>query len=122
MAALSSYEWPGNIRELQNLIERAVILANDGVLANPLPPRGAESIIAPPAPATTTLRGSERLLILNTLTAVGWVIGGSKGAAARLGMNRSTLIARMKKLGISRPGGLAASVNELDSPTAPPES
>jgi formate hydrogenlyase transcriptional activator len=104
MSALSSYEWPGNIRELQNLIERAVILANNGVLPNPLPPPGAQSIIAAlETPVATTLRGSERTLILNTLAAVGWVVGGSKGAAARLGMNRSTLIARMKKLGISRP-------------------
>jgi formate hydrogenlyase transcriptional activator len=107
MAALSSYEWPGNIRELQNLIERAVILSNDGVLPNPLPPPGAVSIIAAPAPVATTLRDSERLLILNALTAVGWVIGGTRGAAARLGMNRSTLIARMKKLGISRPSEIA---------------
>jgi formate hydrogenlyase transcriptional activator len=108
MSALRSYEWPGNIRELQNLIERAVILANDGVLPNPLPPPGTERMVAAPAPApeATTLRDSERLLILNTLTAVGWVVGGSRGAAARLGMNRSTLIARMKKLGISRPGAL----------------
>jgi len=103
MAAFSSYEWPGNIRELQNLIERAVILANDGVLPNPLPPPGAESIVAAATPVATTMRDSERLLILNTLTAVGWVIGGARGAATRLGMNRSTLIARMKKLGIARP-------------------
>jgi formate hydrogenlyase transcriptional activator len=102
MAALSSYEWPGNIRELQNLIERAVILANHGVLPNPLPRPGAQSVIA--APAGTTLRDSERSLILNTLESVRWVIGGSKGAAAVLGLNRSTLINRMKKLGISRPG------------------
>jgi formate hydrogenlyase transcriptional activator len=102
MSALSSYEWPGNIRELQNLIERAVILSNDGVLPNPLPPPGAQIAIA--APAATTLRDSERILILNTLEALGWVIGGSKGAAARLGLNRTTLINRMKKLGISRPG------------------
>ena len=108
MSALSSYGWPGNIRELQNLIERAVILANDGVLPNPLPPPDAQSIIAArEVPATTTLRDSERVLILNTLTAVGWIVGGSRGAAARLGMNRSTLIARMKKLGISRPGEVA---------------
>ncbi|MCU1382474.1 MAG: DNA-binding protein Fis [Acidobacteria bacterium] len=107
MSALRSYSWPGNIRELQNLIERAVILANDGVLPNPLPPPDAAPTAAAPvsaAPDATTLRGSERMLILNTLTAVGWVVGGSRGAAARLGMNRSTLIARMKKLGISRPG------------------
>jgi formate hydrogenlyase transcriptional activator len=102
MSALSSYEWPGNIRELQNLIERAVILANHGVLPNPLPPPGAQSVIA--APAGTTLRDSERSLILNTLESVRWVIGGAKGAAAILGLNRSTLINRMKKLGISRPG------------------
>jgi transcriptional regulator with GAF, ATPase, and Fis domain len=101
MSALSSYEWPGNIRELQNLIERAVILANHGVLPNPLPPPGAQSVIA--APAGTTLRDSERSLILNTLESVRWVIGGAKGAAAILGLNRSTLINRMKKLGISRP-------------------
>jgi formate hydrogenlyase transcriptional activator len=104
MSALKSYEWPGNIRELQNLVERAVILANHGVLPNPLPPPGTQSIIAAAErPVATTLRGSERVLILNTLAAVGWVVGGSKGAAARLGVNRSTLIARMKKLGISRP-------------------
>jgi transcriptional regulator with GAF, ATPase, and Fis domain len=102
MAAFSSYEWPGNIRELQNLIERAVILANHGVLPNPLPPPGTQSVIA--APAGTTLRDSERTLILNTLESVRWVIGGTKGAAAVLGLNRSTLINRMKKLRISRPG------------------
>ena len=102
MAALSSYEWPGNIRELQNLIERAVILANDGVLPNTLPPPGAPDVTT--APPGTTLRDSERTLILNTLESVKWVIGGSKGAAAVLGLNRTTLINRMKKLGISRPG------------------
>jgi transcriptional regulator with GAF, ATPase, and Fis domain len=117
MSALRAYAWPGNIRELQNLIERAVILADDGVLPNPLPPPGAESIAAAPASKAgdvTTLKGSERLLILNTLTAVGWVVGGSRGAAARLGMNRSTLIARMKKLGISRPGAIVGAVGASD--------
>jgi transcriptional regulator with GAF, ATPase, and Fis domain len=102
MAALRAYEWPGNIRELQNLIERAVILADHGVLPNPLPLPGTPS--ASTAPAATTLRDSERTLILHTLEAVGWVIGGSKGAATRLGLNRTTLITKMKKLGISRPG------------------
>jgi transcriptional regulator with GAF, ATPase, and Fis domain len=101
MSALSSYEWPGNIRELQNLIERAVILANNGVLPNPLPPPGTQSVIA--VPTATTLRGSERTLILSTLDAVGWVIGGSRGAAAKLGLHRTTLINKMKRLGISRP-------------------
>jgi formate hydrogenlyase transcriptional activator len=119
MSALSLYEWPGNIRELQNLIERAVILANDGVLPNPLPPPGAHSIIAAfEAPAATTLRDSERLLIVNTLTAVGWVVGGSRGAAVRLGMNRSTLIARMKKLGISRPDAILAPIDNADRAAA----
>ena len=87
LSALSAYEWPGNIRELQNLIERAVILSNNGVLPNPLPPPGAQSVIA--APAATTLRDSERTLILSTLEAVGWVIGGSKGAAASFHQPRS---------------------------------
>jgi formate hydrogenlyase transcriptional activator len=101
MSALSSYQWPGNIRELQNLIERAVILSNDGVLPNPLPTTVIQSAtIFPPA---ATLRDSERALILRTLEAVRWVIGGPKGAATRLGMKRPTLIHRMKKLGISRP-------------------
>ena len=110
MAALRSYEWPGNIRELQNLIERAVILANDGVLPNPLPPTGTDRITtgtdrvttAPPAP--TTLKDTERTLILRTLESVGWKIGGSNGAAAKLGVQRTTLINKMKRLGISRPG------------------
>jgi transcriptional regulator with GAF, ATPase, and Fis domain len=102
LSALTSYQWPGNIRELQNLIERAVILANDGVLPNPLPAAGTAEVIA--APAATTLRDSERILILRTLEAVRWVIGGPKGAATKLGLKRTTLIHKMKKLGISRPG------------------
>jgi formate hydrogenlyase transcriptional activator len=102
MSALSSYHWPGNIRELQNLIERAVILSNDGVLPNPLPAAEAEQR-APISPGVTTLRDSERTLILQTLEAARWVIGGPKGAAAKLGLARTTLIHKMQKLGISRP-------------------
>jgi formate hydrogenlyase transcriptional activator len=106
MAALTAYDWPGNIRELQNLIERAVILADHGGLPNPLPvparrpplPGRPENVAPPP-----TLKESERRLILKTLETVGWVIGGRNGAAAALGLNRSTLINRMKKLGITRP-------------------
>ncbi len=101
MSALSSYEWPGNIRELQNLIERAVILSDDGVLPNPLPMVGTQSVNICPVP--TTLRDSEHALILRTLEAVGWVIGGPKGAASRLGLKRTTLIHKMQKLGITRP-------------------
>jgi formate hydrogenlyase transcriptional activator len=101
LSALGSYEWPGNIRELQNLIERAVILSNDGVLPNPLSAPGTQGVII--SPAAPTLKDSERTLILHTLDSVGWVVGGTKGAAARLGLNRSTLINKMKRLGISRP-------------------
>jgi transcriptional regulator with GAF, ATPase, and Fis domain len=101
LSALSSYSWPGNVRELQNLIERAVILANDGVLPNTLPASGAEVITV--SPAQPTLKDSERALILRTLEAAGWLIGGPTGAAAKLGLKRTTLISKMKKLGISRP-------------------
>ena len=101
ISALSSYQWPGNIRELQNLIERAVILSNDGVLPNPLPTALAQVVIT--SPAATTLRDSERTLILKTLESVGWVVGGPKGAAAKLGLKRTTLIHKMQKLGIFRP-------------------
>jgi len=107
MSALSSYQWPGNIRELQNLIERAVILSNHGVLPNPLPiaeteQRAAVSLGASTLGATT-LRDSERTLILRTLETVGWIIGGPKGAASKLGLKRTTLIHKMQKLGIARP-------------------
>ena len=101
LSALRSYQWPGNIRELQNVIERAVILSNDGVLPNPLPREETREAIIPLA--HTTLRDSERALILNTLESVGWVIGGRKGAAVKLGLKRTTLIHKMQKLGISRP-------------------
>jgi formate hydrogenlyase transcriptional activator len=102
MSALMSYPWPGNIRELQNLIERAVILSNDGVLPNPVPMTEPQPVIA--STSATTLRESERSLILRTLESVGWVIGGAKGAAAKLGLKRTTLIHKMQKLGIYRPG------------------
>jgi transcriptional regulator with GAF, ATPase, and Fis domain len=101
LSALSDYPWPGNVRELQNLIERSVILSNNGVLPNPLPPAAAEAIIT--SPPRTTLRDSERTLILRTLESAGWVIGGARGAASTLGLNRTTLINKMKRLGISRP-------------------
>ena len=102
MSALTCYEWPGNIRELQNLIERAVILSNDGVLPNPLPSSGtekSETIV----PVAGTLHDAERTVILQTLEQVGWVIGGPKGAAVKLGLARTTLIHKMGKLGIYRP-------------------
>jgi transcriptional regulator with GAF, ATPase, and Fis domain len=101
MSALSSYDWPGNIRELQNLIERAVILSDYGVLPNPLPAAGTRNVGVSPAP--TTLRECERAMILHTLEATSWVIGGLNGAAAKLGLKRTTLICKMQRLGIYRP-------------------
>jgi transcriptional regulator with GAF, ATPase, and Fis domain len=101
MSALTSYEWPGNVRELQNLIERAVILSNDGLLPNPLPMSRTLGITVPQV--TGTLKDTERAVILQTLEQVGWVIGGPKGAACKLGLKRTTLIHRMEKLGICRP-------------------
>ena len=95
------YSWPGNIRELQNLIERAVVLANDGVLPNPLRLTGAASLLG--SAARETFRESDRIRILRALENTGWRVGGSDGAAARLGLNRTTLISRMKKHGIFRP-------------------
>lgn len=126
LSALTAYHWPGNIRELQNLIERSVILSNDGVLPNPLP-AGEISGITTPATTTaatnhapTTLKDSERVLILQALESVGWVIGGPKGAAAKLGLKRTTLIHKMQKLGISRssqqrsPGSIGRGQHEQD--------
>jgi len=117
LSAFRSYSWPGNVRELQNLVERAVILSNDGLLPNPLPP--ARTDAAAVFPGQPTLRDSERILILQALDAVAWVIGGAAGAAAKLGLPRTTLIAKMKKLGISRPDGSATrmcSDQEQDHP------
>jgi transcriptional regulator with GAF, ATPase, and Fis domain len=123
MAALRSYPWPGNIRELQNLIERAVILSNEGVLSNPLLTvltTGTKEVTLSPQP--TTLRDSERTLILHTLERVGWLVGGANGAAAKLGLKRTTLINKMKKLGITRPSpqrsqhAMELAPREADSP------
>jgi formate hydrogenlyase transcriptional activator len=104
MDALLQYPWPGNIRELQNVIERAVILSPGRSLQVPL----SELQPTPtPAPAHTetahTLADAEREHILGVLRETGWVLGGPKGAAERLGMKRSTLQWKMKRLGISRP-------------------
>jgi transcriptional regulator with GAF, ATPase, and Fis domain len=78
-----------------------VIRSNNGVLANPFVV--SEKLSDPPVPAPSAFSDSQRALILQALQETGWVIGGSCGAAARLGLKRTTLIAKMKKLGISRP-------------------
>jgi formate hydrogenlyase transcriptional activator len=108
MEALVRYAWPGNIRELQNVIERAVILARGLSLQVPLSDlelRGQRSEVGDQKSASSglTLADAEREHILGALRDTGWVVGGAKGAAARLGMKRSTLQKKMKKLGISRP-------------------
>jgi transcriptional regulator with GAF, ATPase, and Fis domain len=107
IAAFSSYSWPGNVRELQNLIERAVIRSNDGVLPNPLPVLHQTSVSSQKATirrsVSHTLSDCTRSVILGTLQDTGWVIGGPDGAATRLGLPRTSLISKMRKLGISRP-------------------
>jgi formate hydrogenlyase transcriptional activator len=130
MAAFQAYPWPGNVRELENMIERAVILANDGVLPNPLQGSGLATTTSavPSAPGKLnphvpkTLRDSERALILATLDATGWVIGGSMGAAVQLGLKRTTLIDRMKKLGIQRPNPRPGSPGTLAGTDRPDSS
>jgi formate hydrogenlyase transcriptional activator len=100
MSALSSYQWPGNIRELQNFIERSVILSVGPVLRPPL----AELKCSPAVESlgAITLEEVERDHIVKTLELTRWVVAGPNGAAARLGIKRSTLYFRMQKLGISR--------------------
>jgi DNA-binding NtrC family response regulator len=103
MDALCRYPWPGNIRELQNLIERAVIVSPGPVLQVPLDDLRSGALPSPESGQRQTLEASERALILTTLKETRWVLAGPKGAAVRLGLNRSTLAFRMKKLGIVRP-------------------
>jgi formate hydrogenlyase transcriptional activator len=101
MSRLASYDWPGNVRELQNVIERSVILAEGPCLeaAAMMPARG----VPPSRPAGVTLEDVNRSHILAVLESTNGVIAGPNGAAARLGINRTTLNFRMKKLGISQP-------------------
>jgi formate hydrogenlyase transcriptional activator len=101
MAALSKYSWPGNIRELENLIERAVILSRGPVLEVPLAELTESANHR--AGSTETLEAAEREHILRILQETGWVLAGPRGAATRLGMKRTTLQSRMQKLGIQRP-------------------
>jgi transcriptional regulator with GAF, ATPase, and Fis domain len=106
MAAFQWYSWPGNIRELQNLVERAVILSRDGVLPNPLHKKQTElpSLHRTRSfQSSMTLEDSDRALIVETLEQAVWIVGGPRGAAAKLGLKRTTLLAKMRRLGILRP-------------------
>jgi formate hydrogenlyase transcriptional activator len=99
--ALRRHPWPGNVRELENVIQRAVILSTGGRLT--LPP-----ILVEPAPQSLpkepdTLKSIERAFIARVLEETNWVIGGPRGAAARLGLKRTTLHSLLKRLGLSRP-------------------
>src|SRR5437660_5622842 len=108
MSAFQWHSWPGNIRELQNLVERAVILSRDGVLPNPLFQRRTGpinvSILRPHAcQLSMTSEDSDRALIVETIEQAGWIVGGPRGAAAKLGLKRTTLLAKMRRLDVSRP-------------------
>jgi formate hydrogenlyase transcriptional activator len=102
MAALSRYPWPGNIRELENVIERAVILSSGPVLRVSLQHLKSRITAGHNADRCQTMEEVERNHILATLRETRWVLSGPGGAATRLGLNRSTLHFRMKKLGITR--------------------
>jgi formate hydrogenlyase transcriptional activator len=117
---LRSYHWPGNIRELQNFIERSVIMTQGNVLSpriNELKLLMHETASAP----TQTLSDAERTHILEILKQTNWVVGGQDGAAARLGLPRTTLISRMQKLGIScKPSSLFAAPVDRSPATSGP--
>jgi formate hydrogenlyase transcriptional activator len=102
MSELTSYAWPGNIRELQNFIERSVILTSGNVLESPLASLRSATEVESVGPIT--MEDAEREHIRKILEQTRWVVSGPNGAAARLGIKRSTLYFRMQKLGISRSG------------------
>ena len=102
--ALTEYPWPGNIRELENVIERAVILSPGAVLRVPIRDLRTRITAGNNHDRTQTLEEVERTHILTTLKETRWILSGPRGAATRLGLNRATLYFRMKKLGIVRPG------------------
>jgi formate hydrogenlyase transcriptional activator len=101
MRSIVRHCWPGNIRELQNYIARGVILSNDGVFES-APLESCEPLER--EIANTTLEDKMRQEILTACLRSNWKLGGPRGAAARLGLNRTTLFYKMKRLGITRPG------------------
>jgi formate hydrogenlyase transcriptional activator len=100
LGALAGHSWPGNIRELQNFIERSVILTEGNILSPPL--EGLRQAAGLESGEPITMEEAERVHIRKTLEETNWVIAGPRGAAVRLGMKRSTVYFRMRKLGISR--------------------
>ena len=102
MRSLAQHSWPGNIRELQNYIARAVILSNDGVF-EPAPPEECEPVPVETSSANPTLEDKIRQEILAECQRANWKLGGPRGAAARLGLKRTTLFYKMKRLGITPP-------------------
>ena len=108
MEVLQLHDWPGNIRDLQNSIERALIMCSGPHFQ--LPPGELRQLVKPSTPgAIRTLADAEREHILQVLRQVSWVVGGRDGAAARLGLARTTLLYRMRKLGIAQGKAAAAS-------------
>jgi PAS domain S-box-containing protein len=103
LQALCRYDWPGNIRELRNVIERAVILAKGPILKIGLPVDNLDAAATPSKSSLVTLEEVEREHILHVLETCGWRVRGQGGAAAILGLNPNTLESRMSKLGIHRP-------------------
>jgi formate hydrogenlyase transcriptional activator len=101
MEALAAWEWPGNIRELENLIERAVILSRDGVLR--VPTADIQHVTVPRNQPAGRLIALEREAIVSALRDARGIVGGPSGAAERLGLKRTTLQSRMRRLGIRRP-------------------
>jgi formate hydrogenlyase transcriptional activator len=104
MTALTEYRWPGNVRELENFVERAVILSRGSELELPLAELKQRSNSSPVVSISgfATLEHAEKEHIVRALGETHWVIGGPAGAAVRLGMKRTTLQSRMRKLGITR--------------------
>lgn len=119
MAALENHDWPGNFRELQNIIERSVIMTTGSVLSQRTADDLMRDEVTPIRVPTAgdlvgikTLADAERAHITTTLRQTNWVVGGPNGAAAQLGLPRTTLLARMQRLGISK-GDAAESVRPV---------
>jgi transcriptional regulator with GAF, ATPase, and Fis domain len=112
IAVLKAHDWPGNIRELQNLIERAVLFSPGSVLR--LPMDSTRTVTQRSESAARTLADADREHILATLKQTDWMIGGQDGAANRLGLPRTTLVYKMRKLGIkTRRSSRARPVRQL---------